>query len=103
MVSSGAELPAPTAVDEVMDARPGASGLADSWFDDITLDGESYRMASRAVSGGAVIQVARSTSEIETVRRALVGRFSVIAAFVALAAAGLGWLIALARPHRCAD
>lgn len=63
-------------------------------IEDIELDGESYRMASRSFSGGAVIQVARSTSEIETVGRSLVGRFVGISTFVAVVAAALGWLLA---------
>jgi two-component system sensor histidine kinase MprB len=62
--------------------------------EDIDLDGESYRMASQAFGGGAVIQVARSTSESDAVRSALVGRFAWIAVFGAVVAAALGWLIA---------
>ncbi len=87
--SSTIELPIPAGFDSIDEVPPG--GLL---VEDIDLDGESYRMASRAIGGGAVVQVARSTSEAEAVRSALVGRFAVIASFVALLAAGLGWLIA---------
>ncbi|MEP1124547.1 MAG: HAMP domain-containing sensor histidine kinase [Ilumatobacter sp.] len=87
--SSTIELPAPSGLDTIDELPPG--GLL---LEDIDLDGESYRMASRAFGGGVVVQVARSTSEADAVRSALVGRFAVIASFVALLAAGLGWLIA---------
>jgi len=86
--SGTVELPVPSGIDS-LDEVP-----ARTLIEDIDLDGESYRMASRSFNGAAVIQVARSTSEIETVRRALVGRFALIASFVALVAAGSGWLIA---------
>ncbi len=87
--SSAVELPVPAGLssfDEVPEGR--------LVIENIDLDGEPYRMASRAFSGGAVIQVARSTSESDAVRSALLGRFALIASFVALVAAGLGWLIA---------
>ncbi|MGB3735957.1 MAG: ATP-binding protein [Ilumatobacter sp.] len=87
--SSPVELPIPqgfSSFDEVPEGR--------LVIENIDLDGEPYRMASRAFSGGAVIQVARSTSESDAVRSALLGRFALIASFVALVAAGLGWLIA---------
>ena len=87
--SSNVELPIPAGSDSFDDVSERRLVI-----EDIDLGGESYRMASRSFAGGTVIQVARSTSEIETVRSALVGRFAVIASFVALAAAALGWLIA---------
>lgn len=87
--SSNVELPIPAGSDSFDDVPERRLVI-----EDIDLGGESYRMASRSFAGGSVIQVARSTSEIESVRSALVGRFAVIAAFVALAAAALGWLIA---------
>lgn len=87
--SGTVELPVPAGLDS-FDEVPERRLV----IEDIDIDGESYRMASRAFAGGAVIQVARSTAEVETVRAALVGRFAVIASFVAFLAAGLGWLIA---------
>lgn len=93
-VSSGSELPEPDDLRDAPEARRGAIALGPTEFDDISLGGESFRMASRATSAGGVIQVARSTAEVDTVRRALVGRFTVISMLVALAAAALGWLIA---------
>ncbi len=88
-VRSSVELPVPaglSSLDEVPVRR--------IVIENIDLDGEPYRMASRALPGGAVIQVARSTAESEAVRDALVGRFALIAMFVALVAGALGWLIA---------
>lgn len=85
VVSSGAELP---------ESDEQSGGGQRTRFDDIELSSEPYRMASRATPAGSVIQVARSTEEIETVRRALIGRFALISTLVALAAAGLGALIA---------
>ncbi len=87
--SSTIELPVPSGYDSI-DAVPQGTLL----LEDIDVDGESYRMASGAIGGGAVVQVARSTAEADAVRSALVGRFAVIASFVALVAAALGWLIA---------
>jgi two-component system sensor histidine kinase MprB len=87
--SSQVELPVPAgfgSFDEVSERRVAV--------EDIELDGESYRMASRAFGGGAVIQVARSTSESDAVREALISRFALIAVFGAVVAAALGWLIA---------
>ena len=63
-------------------------------FSDITVDGESYRMLTREVSDGGVVQVARSTAETEEVVRRLVARFSLIALMVAAAAAAIGWFFA---------
>ena len=83
------DLPLPAGLssfDEVPDTRP--------VIEDIELDGEPYRMVSRTLPNGAVVQVARSTLEIDTVGRELIGRFTLIATFVAIAAAALGWLIA---------
>lgn len=87
--SGTVELPIPAGVDSFDEVSERSLVI-----EDIELDGESYRMASRAFPGGAVIQVARSTSENDAVRAALVGRFALIAGFVALVAAALGWLIA---------
>lgn len=92
-LSSSVELPAPSSTAQLREVRPG--GVSDDFdYDDISIDGESYRMVSLAGPGGAVVQVARSTAETEEVLRALVGRFAVIAIVVAAAAAGVGWFIA---------
>lgn len=87
--SSAVELPVPFGLAS-LDEVPERSLLVE----DIELDGEPFRMGTRSLPSGVVIQVARSTSEIETVRRALVGRFTLITTLVAVLAAGLGWLIA---------
>ncbi len=83
------ELPVPDGFDS-FDDLPETSLI----FEDIEIDDEPYRLVSRTYVGGAVIQVARSTVEVEAVGRALVGRFALISTFVALVAAALGWLIA---------
>jgi len=93
-LTSSIVLPATTASEALRTLRPGRNADGEVSFDDITIDGEPYRMVSRALPQGGVIQVARSTEEAEELQSALLGRFAVIAAAVALAAAGLGWLIA---------
>ena len=93
-LTSSIELPATAASEELRDLRPGRGADAVIRFDDISIDGESYRMVTRALPQGGVIQVARSTEEARELQAALLGRFSVIAAAVAIAAAGLGWIIA---------
>jgi two-component system sensor histidine kinase MprB len=87
-VTSSIELP------EVRQDLASDEGVGQIVFDDIALDGESYRMASVALEQGGVVQVARSVAEDDVLLRALVGRFVVIAAAVAGLAAVLGWLIA---------
>ena len=93
-LTSSTLLPETAASAELRDLRPGRTSTPVIHFDDITIDGEPYRMVSRAIPQGGVIQVARSTSEAEALRSVLFGRFAVIATAVVLAAAGLGWLIA---------
>lgn len=92
--SSSVELPTTPASDVLRGTRPGSGAGASAVFEDITIDGESYRMVSRAGAQGGLIQVARSTAENDDVLRALVGRFTVIAIVVATLAAAIGWLIA---------
>lgn len=87
--SSGSELPVPAGFGSIDDVPE--QGLI---VENIEIDGESYRMGSRALAGGAVVQVARATSENDALRSALFVRFVYIALLVASAAAGLGWLIA---------
>jgi len=94
VLSSSATLPSTSNSEALQELRPGRGSPSVVRFDDITLDGEPYRMISRALPQGGVIQVARSTAEDGEVREALVRRFALISALVALAAAGVGWLIA---------
>jgi len=93
-VTSSIDLPVTSASEELRTLRPGRNADAVVVFEDITIDGEPYRMVSRALPQGGVLQVARSTEETEELQSALLGRFAVIAAAVAIAAAGLGWVIA---------
>lgn len=93
-VTSSMLLPETTNSAELSELAPGRTTGPVIRFDDITIDGESYRMVSQALPQGGVIQVARSTAEADELQSTLVGRFVVIAGLVALAAAALGWLIA---------
>jgi two-component system sensor histidine kinase MprB len=63
-------------------------------FDDVDVDGTSYRMVSLALPDGGAVQVARATAEDDNVLSALISRFGTIAAAVALVGAVVGWLIA---------
>ena len=93
-LTSSSELPSTEASEELRVLRPGRTPRPVTRFDDITIDGDPYRMVSLAIPQGGVVQVARSTSEVEAVESILVGRFVVISMAVALAAAGLGWFFA---------
>lgn len=94
VLTSSVTLPSTANSEALRVLRPGRGSETVLRFDDITLDGESYRMVSRALPQGGVIQVARSTEEDEELRAALIRRFALISALVAAAAAGVGWLIA---------
>ena len=92
--TSSSVLPATDGSEALRVLRPGPTSPPVTHFDDITIDGEPYRMLSQAIPQGGVIQVARSIVEAEALESVLIGRFVAIAAVVALVAAGLGWLIA---------
>jgi len=92
--TSSSVLPATDASEALRVLRPGRTSQPVTRFEDITIDGEPYRMLSQAIPQGGVIQVARSIVEAEALESVLIGRFVAIAAVVALVAAGLGWLIA---------
>ncbi len=79
LISTGATLPEPVGRDD---------------FEDVTIDGESFRMFTQRVDDGRIVQVARSTAESERVLSTLLSRFALIATAVALAAAAIGWYIA---------
>lgn len=93
-VSSSIELPQTPAVEQLQQRRAGPVDVDRVVFENVEVDGESYRMASQALDQGGAVQVARSTAENDDLLAALVRRFVVIAAVVALCAALLGWLIA---------
>jgi two-component system sensor histidine kinase MprB len=99
--SSDVGLPVTEAVAELASARPGPGRtLVD--FDDVEIDGESYRMIVEALPVGGAVQVARSIEEDEDVLADLRRRYVLIAALVASAGVGLGWLVAsrATRPLR---
>ncbi|WP_040495626.1 sensor histidine kinase [Ilumatobacter nonamiensis] len=91
-LSSSVELPVTAAAEDLRDSRSGSGTQV--VYEDVAIDGESYRMASLAGAQGGLVQVARSTAENDEVLRALVGRFAVIAIVVAALAALIGWLLA---------
>ncbi|MGA9276365.1 ATP-binding protein, partial [Ilumatobacter sp.] len=93
-VTSSVELPSTAKSEELRTRRPTDGAGQAVVYEDITIDGESYRMVSRSLEQGGVIQVARSTVENDRLLGALVGRFALIAVGVAVLAAILGWLIA---------
>lgn len=94
LLSSAIELPITTNTQEMIERKPREVGERNSRFDDIDIDGTSYRMVSLALPNGGAVQVARATSEEDEVLSALIIRFGVIAAAVALVGGLVGWLIA---------
>jgi two-component system sensor histidine kinase MprB len=100
--SSSAELPITDAVEQLIDQRPRLDESAPNRYDDVEIDGTSYRMYTRALPGGGAIQVARSTTENDAVLRVLVSRIGIIGLIAAVLAAFAGWWIArrTTRPLR---
>jgi two-component system sensor histidine kinase MprB len=100
--SSSAELPITSAVEQLIDQRPRLDESAPNRYDDVEIDGTSYRMYTRALPGGGAIQVARSTTENDAVLRVLVSRIGIIGLIAAVLAAFAGWWIArrTTRPLR---
>lgn len=92
--TSGGDLPITDATQRMIDARPLIIRPQLGRFEDITVDGEPYRMFSLAVPGGGAIQVARSTAEDDSLLRSLLTRFGLIAAAATVGASLLGWWIA---------
>lgn len=94
-VSSGIALPATENSEFLAALAPGTDRVSSlARFDDIEIGGDPYRMVSRPLADGGVIQVARSVGEAVALESTLLRRFTVIATLVALAAAMAGWLIA---------
>lgn len=91
---SGGDLPVTDATRRMIDANPLVIRPQLGIFEDITVDGESYRMFSLAVPNGGAIQVARSTEEDASLLRSLLARFGLIAAAATMGASLLGWWIA---------
>ena len=92
--SAGGTLPVTDGALDIATARPDRSAPPSEDFEDITLDGESYRMITQSVEGGGAVQVARSTEETEQVLSDLVQRFAIVTIVVALLASAVGWWVA---------
>ncbi len=100
---SGGQLPFTPATTELADPgdvhndrndRNGRDRPPQRRFEDIEIDGTSYRMITQALPEGGVVQVARSTEERQAVETSLLARFALIAAGSAILAALIGWFIA---------
>jgi len=91
---SGGDLPVTDATRRMIEVSPLVIRPQLGIFEDITVDGESYRMFSLAVPNGGAIQVARSTEEDASLLRSLLARFGLIAAAATVGASLLGWWIA---------
>lgn len=94
-------LPVTDTAQRLVEARPGDGRRLDS-YEDVEVDGESYRLYTRALSSGGAIQVARSTAEDDDVLGTLLTRFGLIAAAATIVASLLGLWIArrTTRPLR---
>ena len=100
--TSGGELPITDAAQRMIDLKPNGNRRASGVFEDITIEGESYRMYTQALPGGGAIQVARSTAEDDDLLQSLLSRFGVIALVATAAASLIGWGLArrTTRPLR---
>jgi len=100
--SSGAELPITDAVKQLIGERRRLGESTPDRYDDVVIDGTSYRMYTRALPRGGAIQVARSTTENDAVLSVLVSRIAIIGLIAAVLAALAGWWIArrTTRPLR---
>jgi two-component system sensor histidine kinase MprB len=100
--AAGGTLPVTEASAEIATDRSRRNSRTVKEFEDITLDGESYRMITQSVDGGGAVQVARSTEESEQVLNDLVERFVLITIVVGLLASVVGWWVARSttRPLR---
>ncbi len=92
--TSGGDLPVTDATRRMIDASPLVIRPQLGLFEDVVVDGESYRMFSLAVPSGGAIQVARSTAEDDDLLGSLITRFGLIAAAATVGASLLGWWIA---------
>lgn len=91
---SGGELPITAAIDALDDARSDRDGQPRRRFEDVEIDGMSYRMITQSLPEGGVVQVARSTEETQAVEATLVARFALIGLAGGVLAAFAGWFIA---------
>ena len=100
--TSGGELPVSAETTRLATADPAIRTPLPSRFENVTVDGVSYRMYVQALPGGGAVQVARSTTESDAVLDGLVSRFVLIGALASMAAAAAGWFVAqqTTRPLR---
>ncbi len=96
VANTGLLLPVAT-VDELLAATDGTSILRS-----VTIDGTEYRMITAHLPGVGAVQVARSLDETTGLLEVVQVRVFVVAAAVALLAAGAGWVVAqrTTRPLR---
>jgi two-component system sensor histidine kinase MprB len=92
--ASGGDLPISATTQNLLAGPPTRSSSQSSHFEDIAIDGESYRMYVQALPQGGAVQVARSTVEDDAVLTGLIRRFLLIGAGVSLLAALAGWWVA---------
>jgi two-component system sensor histidine kinase MprB len=100
--TSGGELPITDAVSAMIDLKPNGGRRVQGVFEDISIDGEPYRMYTQALPEGGAIQVARSTAEDDDLLGSLLSRFGVIALVATIVASLIGWWLArrTTRPLR---
>jgi two-component system sensor histidine kinase MprB len=92
--TSSRSLPITDATQRVIDLRVENNQRQFGVFEDITINGEPYRMFTQTLPNGGALQVARSTAEDDSLLRSLLTRFVVIAAAATVGASLLGWWIA---------
>jgi len=91
--SSGGTLQVTATASDIATMRPDRSRPPVSEFEDISLDGEPYRMITQSIEGGGAVQVARSIEEADQILSDLVLQFVVISLVVAVLASTVGWWV----------
>ena len=76
------------------DERLAAGPASDVRIRTVSIDGESFRMGTRAVPGTGAVQLARSLEETDRVLASLRYRFGAVGSAVVVGAAGIGYLVA---------
>jgi two-component system sensor histidine kinase MprB len=92
--TSSRSLPITDATQRMIELRVDNDRRQVGIFEDVTIDGEPFRMFTQTLPIGGVLQVARSTAEDDSLLRSLLTRFGLIAAAATVGASLLGWWIA---------
>jgi two-component system sensor histidine kinase MprB len=92
--ASSRSLPITDATQRMIELRVNNDRRQVGIFEDVTIDGEPFRMFTQTLPIGGVLQVARSTAEDDSLLRSLLTRFGLIAAAATVGASLLGWWIA---------